>query len=256
MGEKLLQGWTMLAEECPTAGCCFPLMRDRRRNTTCVACGGDGSPAAAPATAATDEGVDGRFADPPAVAAPASTVSTPPPAAPTARSSSSSGGGGAPEDPEPVVSEEAFAAVRKKRDALSASLGRYMLQGWSLLDRTCPREGCEPGTPLLKDRNTGTFFCAGCDTRMREGDTGGLVVDSAEEAPGATGGSSLKRSRDASSPVAEEGAARPAAPVEAEPMQVWRDSGVVHEMHPLRVCLPLESSAMLRCGPHSVDCKQ
>ncbi len=220
MGEKLLQGWTMLARECPTAGCCFPLMRDRRRNTICVACGSDGSPAAAPPTAAAaPAAAAGPDVDPPAVAAPASTVSTPPPAAPTARGSS--GGGGASEDPEPVVSEEEFAAVRKRRDALSASLGRYMLQGWSLLDRACPREGCEPGTPLLKDRSTGTFFCAGCDTRMREGEGGGLVAEAAGEAPGGAGGSSLKRSRDASSPSAEEEAALSAAPVEAEPTQVW-----------------------------------
>lgn len=199
MGEKLLLGWTMLAEECPTAGCCFPLMRDRSRNTTCVACGGNGiAETATPTASAADIPRDtprqhvhhtdssSQFADPPAVAAPASTVTAPPPAAPTAHSSSTT------EEPEPVISAEEFAAVRKKRDAVSASLGRYMLQGWALLDRMCPREGCEPGTPLLKNRSTNTFYCAGCDTRMREGETGELMEESTETS-GSTAGLSLKR---------------------------------------------------------------
>ena len=211
MGEKMLLGWTMLAEECPTAGCCFPLMRDRSRNTTCVACGGNGVAAASTATTndtprdtphqeGTDS-ADSQFADPPAEAAPASTVIAPPPplAAPTGHSK----GATKKAEPEPVMSEEEFATVRKKRDALSASLGRYMLQGWSLLDQMCPREGCEPGTPLLKNRSTGTFFCAGCDTRMREGEAGGLVVESdstkAEaEAAGSTTAASLSLKRDSS----------------------------------------------------------
>lgn len=217
MGEKLLQGWTMLAQECPTTGCCFPLMRDRSRNTTCVACGGNGV-SATDTPHEEDVDGDGQFADPPAVAAPASTVSAPPPpAAPTMHSND------AAEEPAPVISEEEFAAVRKKRDALSASLGRYMLQGWSLLDRMCPREGCEPGTPLLKNRNTSTFYCAGCDTRMCEGEAGGLVVESTE-ASSSTAGLSLKRDSSGErnrnvSLMAKEGAVL-SVPTKAEPMQV------------------------------------
>ena len=199
MGEKLLLGWTMLAQECPTAGCCFPLMRDRSRKITCVACGGNGVAAATATATATrrdtpneeDTAGNSQFADPPAEAAPASTVIAPPLAAPTARSNDTT------EEPEPVIPEEEFAAVRKKRDALSASLGRFMLQGWSLLDRMCPRDGCEPGTPLLKKRSTSTFYCAACDTRMREGETGDLVVESPKESTEAAGattaGLSLKR---------------------------------------------------------------
>lgn len=182
MGEKLLQGWTMLAEECQTAGCCFPLMRDRGRVTRCVACDVN-------ATSAAKDGVDdqvaaGKFEDPTSAAAPASTVSAPKPPADSSSTAART---------EPVMSEEQFAAVRKKRDALSASLGRYMLQGWSLSDKMCPREDCEPGTPLLKDRNTGVFYCAGCDTRGTcDGEAGGLVEEPSP-ASGATAGLPLKR---------------------------------------------------------------
>ncbi|CAB1116663.1 unnamed protein product [Ectocarpus sp. CCAP 1310/34] len=186
MGEKLLQGWTMLADECHTAGCCFPLMRDRGRVTRCVACDGI-------ATAAAKDGLDyglaaGQFEGLTSTAAPASTVSAPKPPADSSSSSSSTAA-----RTEPVMSEEQFAAVRKKRDALSVSLGRYMLQGWSLSDKTCPREGCEPGTPLLKDRSTGVFYCAGCDTRGTcEGEAGGLVDESSTDS-GAMARLPLKR---------------------------------------------------------------
>eukprot|EP00903_Cladosiphon_okamuranus_P010348 g9791.t1 len=227
MGEKLLLGWTMLAQECPTAGCCFPLMRDRSKNTTCVACGGNGVAATAtatPTTTATDTEGDSnsQFADPPAKAAPTSTVIAPPPAAPTTNSSNAT----EPEQ-QPVKSEEEFAAVRKKRDTLSASLGRYMLQGWSLLDRMCPREGCEPGTPLLRNRSTDTFYCAGCDTRMREGEAGGLVAESisTEASAGSTpAGVSLKRDssgeRNRSGAKGGSVSSAPSVPTKDTPMQV------------------------------------
>ena len=36
MAEKLLQGWTMLAEYCPMEGCLAPLMRSREGRRYCV----------------------------------------------------------------------------------------------------------------------------------------------------------------------------------------------------------------------------
>ncbi|CAM9368277.1 unnamed protein product [Scytosiphon promiscuus] len=218
LSEKLLQGWTMLAEECPTAGCCFPLMRDRNRNTTCVACGGDGVAGAIDNTTAATDHREGQFADPPTTVTSAAPISpptptpTPPPHGP-----------GVTEEPEPMVSEEDFATVRKKRDALSAALGRYMLQGWSLLDKMCPRDECEPGTPLLKNRSTGTFYCAGCDTRMRDGGGAGGLVEEQSEGRGSTAGLSLKRDRSGvrshRAPLAvEEGVVLP-VPTEAQSSQ-------------------------------------
>lgn len=224
MSEKLLQGWTMLAEECPTPGCCFPLMRDRNRKTMCVACGGDGVAGRTDTAAASDHRdaqttdsnhADDQFADPPSAAT--SAVSAGPPTSPPPDVH------GMTEQPEPMVSDEDFASVRKKRDALSAALGRYMLQGWSLLDTMCPRDGCEPGTPLLKNRTTGTFYCAGCDVRMREDGAGGLVEEPSEGSR-SIAGVSLKRDRSGErsqrAPMAGEERADLPVPTEAELMQV------------------------------------
>lgn len=202
MGDNLLLGWTMLADQCPTADCCFPLMRDRERNTTCVACGGNGVATTTTKSAdlAPPPAQDTKNPDPPQ--APAA-LPTPPP---TAATETDSGG---------VLSAKEFAAVRKKRDKLSAALGSYMLQGWSLLDTTCRRPDCEPGTPLLKDRSSGTVYCAGCDTRTPEGGKGALVVE-----PTAPATAALPVKRDSS------GESRNTAPTaeayvrKAEPMQV------------------------------------
>lgn len=203
MGDNMLLGWTMLADQCPTAGCCFPLMRDKKRNITCVACGGNGVATDTKSDTTPAPPAQDTAADPPqAPAAPP----TPPPSAAT---ETESGG---------LLSAEEFAAARKKRDKLSAALGSYMLQGWSLLDTTCPRQDCEPGTPLLKDRSSGTVYCAGCDTRTRDGEKGDSVVDATARSTAA-----LPVKRDSS------GESRNTTPTveacvsnaKAEPMQVY-----------------------------------
>lgn len=160
MGEKLLLGWTMLADMCPTPDCCFPLMLDRDGDTTCVRCGGDGLPVQSDPDPAPN--VQKEIP----IRAPMASVT----ASSESKHDLSDGG---------VLSSQDFAAVRKRRDALSAALGQLMLQGWSLLEETCPRVACEPGTPLLKDRNTGKIYCAGCDTF----DRGRLVGDSPKASP-------------------------------------------------------------------------
>ena len=156
MGEKLLLGWTMLADACPTSGCFFPLMLDPKRNTICVACGGRD---AAEAVASNSAPVENTAT----LRAPSSSVPAPATAAPVLDESETEADG------RPLMSCEEFKAAAKKRDDLGAVLGRYMLKGWSLLDRTCPREECKPGSPLLKDPTSGTLYCAACDTRMSEG---------------------------------------------------------------------------------------
>lgn len=175
MGEQLLAGWVMLADECPSPGCCIPLMLDDVGNTICVSCGGNGTAAPTKPEAAPLPALNAASArDPIAL------VQAPPAAPALAVSEEANNGEGVL-----LVPREQFAAVRKKRDALSASLGRYMLQGWSLLDKSCPTQRCEPGTPLLKDRSSGTLYCAGCDTRMTEDDKGVLLESTARFSPSA-----------------------------------------------------------------------
>lgn len=163
MGEKLLLGWTMLADECPTPDCCFPLMRDRERKVICIACGQERVEAVASVAAApvvrpsrdTSSSIPRDSGTAPVAAAPVQ------PAASVGPDSSEGELG-----TQGVLSAADFAATRKKRDRLSASLGHFMLQGWSLLDKNCPRQECEPGTPLLRDRATDVMYCAGCDTHF------------------------------------------------------------------------------------------
>lgn len=207
MGDNLLLGWTMLADQCPTTDCCFPLMRDRERNTTCVACGGNGV-----ATNINSNTKSSNGSPPPALGTadpPPATATAPPPPPPTAATEADNGG---------LLSAEDFAAVRKKRDKLSAALGSYMLQGWSLLDTTCPRQDCEPGTPLLKDRSSGTVYCAGCDTRISDGEKGALVVE-----PAASSTAALPVKRDSSGESRNTPPAAEAFVSKAEPMQVPHD---------------------------------
>lgn len=206
MGDNLLLGWTMLADQCPTTDCCFPLMRDRKRNTTCVACGGNG---VATNTKSNTNSANGS--PPPALGTtdPPPAPAIPPTPLPTAATEAGSGG---------LLSAEEFAAVRKKRDKLSAALGSYMLRGWSLLDTTCPRQDCEPGTPLLKDRSSGIVFCAGCDVQISDGEKGALDID---PAVGSTAALPVKR--DSSGESRNTSPAAEACVSEAAPMQVPHD---------------------------------
>lgn len=197
MGEKLLLGWTMLADMCPTPDCCFPLLLDRDGDTICVACGGDGLQVQ---PAPRHEEQSHATANAP-TRAPASSVASP---------SAALNDGGA------ILSQEEFASVRKRRDNLSAALGRFMLQGWSLLDKTCPREQCEPGTPLLKDRRTGTLCCAGCDVY----DRGSGELGSGFESRGASSPAALPVKRGSSGENRNIPATTACSAADVQPMQV------------------------------------
>ncbi|EGG04184.1 uncharacterized protein MELLADRAFT_89596 [Melampsora larici-populina 98AG31] len=53
-----------------------------------------------------------------------------------------------------------------KTSDVSAILGRYMLQGWTLTDVNCPKSDCI-GCPLMRSK-AGSEFCARCDGGPRE----------------------------------------------------------------------------------------
>lgn len=150
----------MLADMCSTPDCCFPLMQDRTGIRVCVSCGSKALP--------TQQGVDPKAGDAGLAKAndslrvPVSSVSL------TTRDSD---GGAQQRQQQPpgddggegaILSKVEFARVRKRRDEVSAALGRYMMQGWAMLEKKCTREGCGPGTPLLKERGTGRLYCVGC----------------------------------------------------------------------------------------------
>lgn len=84
-----------------------------------------------------------------------------------------------------ILSQVEFALVRKRRDEVSAALGRFMLQGWAMLEKKCTREGCGPGTPLLKERGTSRLYCVGCETySAADGELGS--AGGSQEAPTCT----------------------------------------------------------------------
>lgn len=64
---------------------------------------------------------------------------------------------------------------------VSAILGRYMLQGWTLTDVNCPKSDCI-GCPLMRSK-AGSEFCARCD--------GGPVEDKMNASPAASSNASI-----------------------------------------------------------------
>lgn len=172
MADRMLMGWTMLADACPVPGCNFPLMLDTEGSTTCVMClhhGPEGRPDAAQAECATDAPVR-----PPLSPARARSDGLPE----SKGEEGAKGDEGTKEDEGTegdegtkvdggVLSERAFAVERRKRDEVSSVLGQFMLRGWSLLEETCSRQGCDGRVPLLRERGTSTLYCAGCDTYDR-----------------------------------------------------------------------------------------
>ncbi|CAM9776729.1 unnamed protein product [Discosporangium mesarthrocarpum] len=166
MAERLLQGWTMLAESCPTPGCNYPLLQDRTGQISCVSCHGNG------------EAADDRDNVPDPNGSISSNGSRELPAhAPVVSSAGAvqEGEEGEGGDPQAIFPPDEFAAIRARRDAVSASLGRYMQQGWVLLDKTCPVSSCDPSTPLLRERKSGDVLCCGCNTHFSV-DGAGLII--------------------------------------------------------------------------------
>lgn len=135
MGRLLLLGWTMLADSC--ADCAVPLMRDPRgdHDELCVGCGrvyrgggdndgvaDDGSGADGSAGARAETPLQREW---PADGAAASATNGP--AAPAAAP---------PAAPQPLRrrQEREPSASDRAADLLS----QHMLQGWALLEQTCP----------------------------------------------------------------------------------------------------------------------
>ncbi|KAF0736520.1 hypothetical protein Ae201684P_007103 [Aphanomyces euteiches] len=128
LAEKMLQGWTLLAVNCPEPHCCTPLVSSKKDKTRvlCVKC-------------------DKWY-------------STEPPAQPELPHT--------PQPVQQEVKSDAneidpsYEARRKRRDATSNKLGEKMLQGWALMNQVCPKADC--GTPFVRNRE-GKLYCVTCD---------------------------------------------------------------------------------------------
>lgn len=174
MGEKLLLGWTMLADMCPTPSCNFPLLRDRDSNRVCVSCGNGGNPLSPTQQAtvdapATKEGTHLNNANG------STRRDSKPLVSDTHASIDPERQAGVDDSEDPILSEDEFALVRERRDKLSAAIARFLLQGWKLLDEHCTGDGCGHEAPLLKERSTGRLYCAACETYSGEEGNQGLT---------------------------------------------------------------------------------
>ncbi|KAJ2778719.1 hypothetical protein H4R18_004435 [Coemansia javaensis] len=133
----MLKRWTMLAEMCPVDGCSVPLMRSPETSEEkCVlhdaaelfpdeepACAPAAPREPAPAVERADEKLDGA-----------------------AKEDRPAAEGG---------DEEAQRQRRRRReqgDLASERIGKRLLQGWAMIDRPCPADGCY-NVPLVQDRD-------------------------------------------------------------------------------------------------------
>ncbi|GBF99796.1 hypothetical protein Rsub_12236 [Raphidocelis subcapitata] len=197
MGQLLLQGWQMLADSCDD--CAVPLMREPgapgSRRDLCVGCDRwffDGEPVA-----------DG----PAAAAAPAAAQARP--AAPAPATAAAGGGGGGAAAPAPRLRSAARPAAQSASDRAADLLSERMLQGWALLDHTCPL--C--ATPLMRERGSRQVMCVACDLPV--GRPGGDAA--AEPAPAAQAPAPAAAAADADAAAAPCESPRPAARSTAAP---------------------------------------
>ncbi|KAJ2304983.1 hypothetical protein H4R23_005455, partial [Coemansia sp. Cherry 401B] len=128
LSQLMLKRWSMLAEVCHEEGCSAPMMRDPESGQSkCVWHDGQ---ELFPEEFSKEEAVDKNSEIPEA------------------------------EDEKldkarpNIVDEKAAEMRRRKReqgDAASERIGKRLLQGWAMVDRTCPGEMCF-GVPLVQDR--------------------------------------------------------------------------------------------------------
>ena len=163
---RMLQGWTMLGDACPVAGCNTPLVRSRQGEVWCARCGaavvkeGDAMsvPSSPPSTTEVAQKARAAWAEAAARssdddAEDAATASSP-------RARPGWAVEAAEADGEDVVITQRKPRDAKARDAASAAIGQKLLSGWTLLDEACGR--CTVGVPLMRDTNQ-RKFCVACD---------------------------------------------------------------------------------------------
>lgn len=151
LGEKMLQGWTMLSECCPAATCAgTPLMgaKGNANKMVCVSCDTEYTHSSSKQLVPINGAIPAKNSSMVA-AAPAKTVSCASLAITAAPSEEGFAGAGSSLD-----------RFRIDREDPSVKLSQKMLQGWALLDAVCTGS-CKGSVPLLRSRD-GEVVCVGC----------------------------------------------------------------------------------------------
>eukprot|EP00171_Calliarthron_tuberculosum_P002577 IDg2577t1 len=172
LSRLMLEGWTMLAETCPRTDCHMPLARSRQGRIYCCACQAD--VVAATSTGAPQTGTASRAS--PVVTTPRSVAenpsSLPTPDAPAAP---------APNPAGTVIAvrggTSGGAGATSTALSVSAALGEKLLQGWTMLNRSCTT--C--ATPLLRSA-AGALLCVRCASTSAAVGAGGRAAPTAPPA--------------------------------------------------------------------------
>ena len=72
-----------------------------------------------------------------------------------------------------------------KKAYLNAMSG-LMLEGWTMMNRTCPQPGCS-SCALLQDRSGAVIQCVGCNTRFVLEENAGAMLPSPTKSNGSGG---------------------------------------------------------------------
>lgn len=176
MGEKMMMGWTMLNATCPridsdNARCNTPLLRDHDRKEYCACCD---------AYIISDEEASAMRNTTPTPTTPATTTNTVEMKSEEVVSPSSVKVKNAPTNWMEMTdaeinamnewkppTEEDKVEIKKaneRRDKATKKIGEKLLQGWTMLNATCPKENC--GIPLMGDKKDGHMWCLACDKRV------------------------------------------------------------------------------------------
>ena len=167
MGDLLLKGWRMLGENCPETGE-VPLMQHPVNGRKFSIATGRYTDEPAPATAEAERGP--LFSATPTP----KPESTPPPALPPAPPPAP------PPATRPVPPPAAPAAVRES-DEWCETMSKLMLQGWKMLNETCPVTGA---VPLMGHPRNGRKFSVAIGKFVDEigaGQSDGTLAPTAEE---------------------------------------------------------------------------
>jgi len=160
LGQKLLQGWTMLAESCPFEGCNVPLVEKKKDQTIlCVSCGN---------CFKRQETEIGEIEMIAVTTQKPKVESTPLPDTKTTSSASPK-----PAAAPPSVSnatsftdmiqfdQEAWEKKSKKMNETTSKMGEKLLQGWAMLQESCPK--CS--VPLMRDKEK-RMICMSCGLQV------------------------------------------------------------------------------------------
>ncbi|PRP88603.1 hypothetical protein PROFUN_03014 [Planoprotostelium fungivorum] len=156
LGQKMLQGWTLLAESCPSIECFNPLVERKKDHTIlCVNCEKNFN----------RETISGEMVFLPVTApapAPVPVASTlQPTPAPTPQPSTTSSS--VPQSSTPSTNTEDNAIQQRLQHSRNSSslISKKLLEGWSMLQESCPV--CQ--VPLMRNRE-GEMTCVVCNMRV------------------------------------------------------------------------------------------